>query len=84
MYHYVPEKINVAINGKYIEYKSKCYENISIEQYLENVRPYLGNVTHDLRESGGWKICLTMKSNFMLSKHGGNSQLLHSKSDNID
>lgn len=33
-------------------YKSKGDENTSIEQCLEKIRPYLGNMIDDLRASG--------------------------------
>ena len=73
IYHYVPEKINSALNDKYIEHKSKGDENISIKQHLEKITSYLCNMTYDLRASSEWKICLTIKINFMLSKNGGES-----------
>ena len=42
-------------------YKSKGDENTSIEQCLEKIRPYLGNMIDDLRASGEWKIHITKK-----------------------
>lgn len=38
----------------------------------------------DLRASSKWKLHLTMKINFMPSKESGESQPLHSKSDDIE
>ena len=55
-----------------------------MEQYLEKIRPNLGNIMDDLRASGQQKIHLTMKINFMSLKDNGESHSMHSKSDNID
>lgn len=60
-------------NDKYIEYQSKDDDNTSIEQNLENIRPYLGNLIVGLR---------AMKIKFMLSKDSSDIQPIHSKSDN--
>ena len=40
-------------------------EKLSIEQYFINIKPYLGNITDEIKKSGEWKIHLTMKVNFM-------------------
>ena len=72
------------LNDKFSEYKSKGNENTSIEQYLEKIRPYLGNTSDDLRPGGEWKIHLTIKINFISSKHSGESQPMHVTCDNIE
>lgn len=71
--HNAPEKINGVFNDKYIEYQSKDDDNTSVEQNLENIRPYLGNLIVSLR---------AMKIKFMLSKDSSDIQPIHSKSDN--
>ena len=45
------------------------------------MKPYLRDTTNDLK-SGTWKIYLTMKSNFILSKDSNEKLLLHFESDN--
>ena len=62
---YKPKKIASAFDDNYIKYKIKGDEKLSIEQYLENVRPYLHDMIDNLKISGEWKIHLTMKTNFM-------------------
>ena len=62
--HYEPEKINGVFHDKYIEYESSGSKNTSIEQYLEKIRPYSGNMIDDFRASGEWKIHLTIKVSF--------------------
>ena len=41
-------------------------------------------MTDDLRASSEWKLHLRMKINFTPSKESGESQSLHSKSDDIE
>ena len=51
--------LNVSSNGN---------EKPSIEQYLEKIRPYLGDMIDDLRISGIRNINLSMNINFISSK----------------
>ena len=53
-------------------------------QYLENLRPYLGNMIDDLKASSKQKIHLIMKINLVSSINNDDKQLMHSKSDNIE
>ena len=44
--HYKPTKIKCAFNGKYLEYESKGDKdkNLSPEEYLDMIRPYLSDI----------------------------------------
>ena len=53
-------------------------------QYLEKLRPYLGNMIDDLKASSKQKIHLIMKINLVSSINNDDKQLMHSKSDNIE
>ena len=48
------------------------------------IKPYLGNMIDKLTKSSEWKIHLTMKVNFKVSKDNVDKQLMHSKRDNIE
>ena len=54
--HYEPGKISSVFNEKYIEYKSKGDENTSIEQYLQKIRPYLGDVKANFKNQDYGKL----------------------------
>ena len=56
-----PKKIAGTFDDQYIEYKSEGYGKLSIEQYLDEIRPYLIDMIDNLRASGEWKIQLAMK-----------------------
>lgn len=76
------KKIAVAFNDKYVKYKNEVAgKELLIEDYLEEIRPYLRDVTNDPKKSGEWKIQLTMEMHFMSSKNSNGKVLMHSKSD---
>ena len=56
---------------------------MSVEEYLNKVRPYLKDID-DLKESDTWKIQLTIANNFISSIDNDEGRVMHSKSDNIE
>ena len=70
----------------YIKYKSNWNKNktLSIDEYLNKIRPYLKNTTGDLedRTPDTWKIQLTTVINFMSSKDNDEERVMPSRSDN--
>ena len=54
----------------YIEYESNGDRNktLSIEEYLNKIRPYLKDSINNLKKSDTWKLQLTITINFMPSK----------------
>ena len=78
--HYKPEEINSVFDDKCTEYKSKRDKNTSLEQCLEKIRPYLGDVKNKFKKSGKWKITLRIDVNFKSSKDNDDKQLMYSKS----
>ena len=47
-----PKKSAGTFNNTYIRYKTKGGEELSIEVQLQNIRPYLRDMTNNLRTSG--------------------------------
>ena len=77
---------NVRINN-HIEHKSNIDKNkiLSVEEYLDKIRPYLRDIINDLKQSDTWKIQLTIKINFFSSEDDNDEEhVMLSKSDNID
>ena len=73
------------MSNNYIEYKSNGDRNktLSVEEYLNKIRPYLKNVINNLKISDTWKIKLTIVNNFIYSIDNDEERVMHSKSDNI-
>ena len=77
-------------NNNYIEYernqkpkKPKKNRNLSLDQYLNKIEPYLRNIKIDLQNSDAWKIQLTIVITFISSKDAEEERVMHSSSDNI-
>ena len=56
--YYKPIVINDAFNSNYIQYESKRDEDkfSSIKEYLNLIRPYLGDKINDRKTYREWKI----------------------------
>ena len=59
-------------------------KNLSVEQYLDMIKPYLRDLINDHKttESGEWKIQLNMHVNFISSKDTGEARTINILSDN--
>ena len=55
------------MNINYIEYESNGDRNksLSLEEYLNKIRPYLRDIIIDLQRCDTWKIQLAMAVNFI-------------------
>ena len=51
--YYKPVRVNNFWSNNYIEYKSKGDKNkiLSVEEYLDKIRPYLKDIINDLKKS---------------------------------
>ena len=56
-------------NNNYIEYKRNGDKNsnLSLDEYLNNIKPYLRDIITDLQSSDTWKIHLKIAINFISS-----------------
>ena len=75
-----------------IEYESNSGRNeiLSVEEYLNKVRPvlkflrFLKDIINNLKKSDTWKIQPTKAINFVSSTDNNEERVMHSKSDNIE
>ena len=67
--YYKPLRVNFWSNI-YIQYKSNSDKNriLSVEEYLDKIKPYLKDIINDLRKSDARKIQLTIIINFIFLK----------------
>ena len=88
------KKKKIIINSKksyfwsniYIYYNSNGGKNktLSVEEYLNKIRPYLKDIINNLKKSYKWKIQLTIAYNFISSIDNDEERVMHSKMDNIE
>ena len=84
--YYKPVRVNNFWSNNYIEYESNGDRNktLSVEEYLNKIRPYLKDIINNLEKSGTWKIQLTIANNFISSIDNDEEHVMHSKNDNIE
>ena len=82
--YYKPVRVNNFWSNNHIEYKSNSDKNRipSVEEYLDNIRPYLRDIINDHKQSDTWKIQLTITHFFSSEDDNDGERVMHSKSDN--
>ena len=82
--YYKSIKAKSAFNSNYIEYETKGDENknLSPEECLNIIRPYLNDIINDHKTQSEWKTQLTMQINFISSKDSAETRTMHTKSHN--
>ena len=82
--YYKPKRASNFWNKNYVEYESNCDENsdLSLNVYLNKIKPYFRDLTINLQNSDTWKIQLTIAINFIYSKDTEEKRLIHSMNDN--
>ena len=83
---YKPVGVSNFWTNNYIEYESNGDRNkiLSVEEYLNKIRPYLKDVINNLKKSGTQKFQLKIANNFIYSINNDDESVMHSKSDNIE
>ena len=81
--YYKPVRVGNFWSNSYIDYEINGDRNktVSVEEYLNKIRPYFKDIINDLKKSI-WKIQLMIAINFMSSKD--EKHVMHSRSDNIE
>ena len=67
--YYKTVRVSNFWDNNYMKRNGDRNKTLSIGEYLNKIRPYLKNITNDLKISDKWKIQLTITINFMSSKH---------------
>ena len=76
--------VNIFWSNYYIECKSDRNKTLSVEVYLNKIRPYLTHIINNLKESDTLKIQLIIANNFVSSINNDEEHVMHSKIDNIE
>ena len=84
--YYKPVRVSNFWSNNYIEYENNGDRNktLSVEEYLNKIRPYLKDIINSLKKTDKWKIKLTIANNFISSIDNDEECVMHSKSDNIE
>ena len=83
--YYKPVRANCFRNNNYTEYESSdINKTLSVEEYLNRIRPCLKDIINNFKKSDTWKIQLTIVNNLISSLDNDEERVKHSKSDNIE
>ena len=69
-----------------MEYESRGDKDrdLSLEDYLYIIRPFLRSIINNHKTHGEWKIQLIMRINFISSLDTREFRIMHSKSNNVE
>ena len=83
--YYEPKKIKSAFDGSYVLYESRGDKDnmLAIYEYFDKIKPYLNDMIDDYKFKGEWKIQIVMRMTFLSFVDRNETQVMHTKSDNI-
>ena len=84
--YYEPKKIKRAFDGNYVLYESKRDKDakLALWEYFDKIKPYLKDMIDDYKSKGGWKIQITMRIIFIFFIDKNETQVMHTKNDNVE
>ena len=84
--YYKPVRVNNFWSNNYVKHKSNDNSNktLSVEEYLNKIRPHLKGIINNLKKSHTWESQLTIANNFISSIDNDEEHVMHSKSDIIE
>ena len=79
-------KTSGDFNDNYINYESRGDKdnNLSLEEYLNIIRPYLRDMINNHKSLNEWEIMLIMRINFVSSLDSNKTLTIHTKSDSTE
>ena len=83
--YYEPKEIKSAFDGSYVLYESKGSKDniLSLYEYFDKIKPHLKDMIDDYKSKSKWKIQIVMGIIFVSFVDRNETQVMHTKSDNI-
>ena len=83
--YYELKEIRSAFDGSYVLYESKGDKDnmLAIYEYFGKIKLYSKDMIDDYKSKGEWKIQLVMRVIFVLFINKNETQVMHTKSDNV-
>ena len=84
--YYKPTEVKSAFDGNYVLYESRGDKDskLSLYEYFDNIKPHLKDMIDYYKSTGEWKIQRTMRIIFISFIDKNQTQLMHTKSDNVE
>ena len=83
--YYEPKEIKSAFDGSHVLYESRGDKDnmLAIYEYFDKIIPYLKDMVDNYKSKGEWKIQLVMRVIFVSFIDKNETQVMHTKSDNV-
>ena len=84
--YYEPKEIKSAFDGNYVLYESEGDKDakLALWKYFNKIRSHLRDMIDNHKAKGEWKIQLKMRIIFVPFIDANETQVMHTKSDNIE
>ena len=84
--YYKPTEVKSAFDGNYVLYESRGDNNskLSLYKYFDKIKPHLKDMIDDYKSKGEWKIQITMRIIFISFIDRNKTQVMHTKSGNVE
>ena len=85
-YYYKPIRVSHLWSNNYVENEKNGDGNntLSVEEYPNQIKPYLKDIITNVKNAGTWKLQLKIANNFISSINNGEEHVMYPKSDNIE
>ena len=84
--YYKPTEVKSAFEVNYVLYESRGDKDgkLSLYEYFDNIKHHLKDMIDYYKSKGEWKIQITMRIIFFSFIDKNQTQLMHTKSDNVE
>ena len=84
--YYKPTEVKSAFDGNYLLYESRRYKDgkLALYEYFDKIKPHLKDMIDYYKSKGEWKIQLKMRIIFISFIDKNETQVMHTKSDNVE
>ena len=84
--YYKPTEVKSAFDGNYVLYESREDKDntLALYEYFDKIKSYLKDMINDYKSKGKKKIQITMRIIFISFIDKNKTQVMHTKSDNVE
>ena len=84
--YYKPTEVKSTFDGNYVLYESRGDKDakLALYKYFDKIKPHLKDMIDDYKSKGEWKIQITMRIIFISFIDRNKTQIMHTKSDNVE
>ena len=84
--YYKPTEVKSAFDGNYVLYESRGDKDgkLALYEYFDKIKSHLKDMIHNYKSKGEWKILITMRIIFISFIDKNETQVMHTKSDNVE